>query len=539
MTQIMKRPTSRIQPVVLGICLLVGALNAFSAAAPAPKVTKKAAGDAFFEGPIQRFDITLTKPDWDALSRESRKYVKASVKVGDRIYPDVGIHVKGAAGSSRSLDQNPALTLNFDKFVDGQSFHGLDKIHLNNSVQDPSLMTEYICAELFRKAGVPCPRVTHGRVFLNGRNLGLYVVKEGFDKEFLKQNFKNAKGNLYDGGFLREITDDLQKTSGPNANDRSDLKALASAANEPDLTKRGERLRALLDLDQFITYNALDVMVWNWDGYALKRNNYRIYHDPGTGKMTFLTTGMDQMFWEPGGPIAPSFEGLVARSVMQIPEFRQLYFTRVAELLTNVFKVESITNRINWLEARINPALAEFDKGAASNHRHAANDLRNKVVQRAANIRQQLESQPKPLRFDPSGVAAVGNWQPGVADTNVRHEEVTMDGRKALRISFTGSARLNASWRAKVPLPAGRYRFEGNIQTSRVPKTDEDGAILRISGVQSIGLKRLAGDSGWTPSHFDFDLPNTQEVVLVCEFRSSRGEAAFDLRSLRIVRVTK
>lgn len=517
----------------------MGVLNVFPAAAADPTASRQAAGDAFFDGPIQRIDITLPKPQWDALNRENRKYVRASVKVGDRTYPDVGIHLKGAAGSFRPLDQNPALTLNFDKFVEGQEFHGLDKIHLNNSVQDSTMMTEYICAELFRRAGIPCPRVTHARVILNGRNLGVYVVKEGFDKFFLKQNFKDAKGNLYDGGFLREITDDLQKTSGPNPNDRSDLKALAEAANEGDLARRVERLGTLLELDRFITYNAMDVMIWNWDGYGMKRNNYRIYHDPGTGRMTFLTTGMDQMFWEPGGPIAPDFQGLVSRSVMQVPEFRQRYFARMGELLTNVFKVEAITNRINWLEARINPALAEYDKGAAGNHHNAVSELRGKIIQRAANIRQQLDHQPRPPRFDPSGSAVVVNWQPGMTDANVRHEEAVVDGRNALRIGFNGPDRLSASWRARIPLPPGRYRFEGNIHTSHVSKTGDDGAALRISGVPSTGLKRFAGDAGWTPVHYDFDVTSEQEVVLVCELRGSKGEAAFELGSLRIVRVTK
>ena len=75
-----------------------------------------------------------------------------------------------------------------------------------------------------------------------------------------------------------------------------------------------------------------------------------------------MSTGMDQMFWEPGGPVLPEFRGLVARSVMQIPEWRQRYLDRMSELLTNVFKVEAITNRMDWLFARINPALAEYDK---------------------------------------------------------------------------------------------------------------------------------------------------------------------------------
>jgi hypothetical protein len=35
----------------------------------------------------------------------------------------------------------------------------MEKFHLNNSVQDPTFMTELICGELFRQAGVPAPRV--------------------------------------------------------------------------------------------------------------------------------------------------------------------------------------------------------------------------------------------------------------------------------------------------------------------------------------------------------------------------------------------
>jgi hypothetical protein len=142
----------------------------------------------------------------------------------------VALHLKGAAGSFRPLDWNPAMTLNFDKFSAGQRFHGLKKISLNNSVQDPSFLTEKICRELFEAAGVPVPRAAHAQVGLNGRDLGLYVLVEGFNKQFLKRYFKNTSGNLYDGGFVKEITDDLAINSGDNPKDRSRLDALAEAA---------------------------------------------------------------------------------------------------------------------------------------------------------------------------------------------------------------------------------------------------------------------------------------------------------------------
>src|SRR5258706_9525456 len=177
----------------------------------APMITARALGakggasEKFFEsGFIPQIHIRIAETNLAKLRRNDRNYVRATVKEGDTVYEEVGIHLKGAAGSHRPVDDGkPAFTLNFDKFVDHQNFHGLDKLSLNNSVQDGSYMTEAICSELFLAAGVPTARTTHARVWLNGRDLGFYVLKEGFDKTFLRRHFKNVNGNLYDGGFLR------------------------------------------------------------------------------------------------------------------------------------------------------------------------------------------------------------------------------------------------------------------------------------------------------------------------------------------------
>src|SRR5207253_2454507 len=91
-------------------------------------------------------------------------------------YRDVGLHLKGNYGTFQPFEKKPSLTLNFDKFVPGQKFHGLDKLHLNNSAQDPSLISEVLCRELFKAAGVPVARATHATVELNGRDAGLYVL---------------------------------------------------------------------------------------------------------------------------------------------------------------------------------------------------------------------------------------------------------------------------------------------------------------------------------------------------------------------------
>ena len=155
---------------------------------------------------VLRISIEIEPKQIQLLKMADRSYVPCTVKVeGGQTYTKVGIHLKGAAGSYRGLEDRPALSLNFDKFNDGQKFYGLDKLHLNNSVQDGSYLNELICRELSRNSGLPTGRATHAMVKLNNRDLGLYVLLEGLDRAFLKRNFGSPDGNLYDGGFCQDI----------------------------------------------------------------------------------------------------------------------------------------------------------------------------------------------------------------------------------------------------------------------------------------------------------------------------------------------
>src|SRR6185369_6086366 len=210
-----------------------------------------------------------------------RKYVPAVVRKGTEVYAMTGIHLKGSTGSYRSLDDKPGFTLSFGKFALGQKFHGLEKIHLNNCVEDPSCLNDFLGSELFRAAGVPAPRVAHAIVELNGRRLGLYVLKEGFTEDFLSLYFQRTEGALYEPEASPAGEERFKEVSGPGAEEQADLKALAVAAKEPDLHLRWQRLQQVLDIDRFVTFMAMEVMTCHRDGYCLARNNFRIYHDPG------------------------------------------------------------------------------------------------------------------------------------------------------------------------------------------------------------------------------------------------------------------
>jgi len=499
---------------------------------------------------VPHLKIEITGTNLTNLRDKNREYVRATVREGDapeKVYSDVGIHLKGAAGSFRGLDDKPALTLNFDKFRERQKFHGLDKIHLNNSVQDPSYMTEHLCGTLFREANVPASRVSFARVWLNGRDLGFYVLKEGFDKQFLRLYFRNPNGNLYDGGFLREITEPLDKISGHETNGYAALKAAAAAATEPDPSQRLQRLDQVLALDRFISFIAVEIMTWHWDGYALKRNNYRVYHDPDADKIVFFPHGMDQMFWEPNGPLLPNMEGLVARKVLETTEGRRRYRARMSELLTNVFKIEVLTNRINELQARIRPELTAINPEVARNHDGAVDHLRAEVIGRWAGLQRLLSiPEPQPLKFDNSGFAALSIWRTLDPLGTALLDRVGVAGSKrTLHIRAGPAGKCTASWRCRVLLAPGQYRCEGLVRTAGVVALDEPnaavqkgkGAGLRVHGSRQPRSNEALGDTDWRKVEFDFAVdPAGEEAEVVCELRAAKGEAWFDLDSLRLVR---
>lgn len=512
------------------------------AADAAKKPGKKAAeAEQLFESmDIPRIQIEITPEDIKTLEKYSfqfgpqgeREQVKATVREGGKVYKDVALQLKGAAGSFRPIHENPALTLNFDKFVDGQTFHGLDKLSLNNSVQDYTFISEQFCREIFLKAGVPTPRATHATVELNGRDLGLYVLVQGWNKRFLKLHFDKTGGNLYDGGFLKDIDQELDTNSGDNPEDQSDRIALVEAANEKDLSARRERLEKVLDMDRFITFVALDIMLWNWDGYAQNRNNYRLFSDRSSGKMVFMPHGLDQMFWKPDGPILPNVNGLVARSVFQVPEFREKYFARVKELRSTIFNPQEMTNRVYQLAAKVAPVLKEKNPAAAEEQDEAVRSFADAIVRRAKSIDEQLATPITPVKFNADGKAIITSWEPAAY---FGKPDLSKFG-ETLHARVTEGSSIGA-WRTKVWLEPGDYRLEARVKTSGIvpdPGDTRGGAGLRVGRERTRNY--ITTDSDGTSITQDFSVQDLiSQVQVQCEFRATAGEASFD--NIQLVRI--
>lgn len=515
----------------LAVCVVA----AVAEQAPSVPTPGPVAGAELFTHPgIHRLAITLASEDFGRLRENSRQDVPAViVEDGQTTYPDVMLHLKGSTGSFRGIDDKPAFTLKFGNPAGDGRFHGLRKVHLNNSVEDPSYFNEYAGSELFRAAGVPAPRVTHAVVTLNGRRLGLYVLKEGFTAEFLGQYFRDPHGNLYDTGPGHDVDEALERDGGTGPEDRSDLIALATAAREPDLATRWERVGRALDRDRFLAFMALEVLVGHRDGYCLARNNFRIYQDPATSRMVFLPHGMDQLFGRPDATIRPAMQGLVARAMVETPEGRRDFRARLAQLAREVLDVPRLRHQADAFFNRVWSSLEPRERQALK--RELAATLERIALRRASVEEQLTRPEPRTLPFVNHRIALT-DWQPTDLPAGGRMDrQPAPDGRSALHIR--AGPVTSASWRTTAYLAKGRYRFRGVAVTRGVvalPFGNNHGAGLRVVGGSPSAPYELLGDQPGTPLERAFEVEVDRDVELICELRARAGEAWFVLDTLSL-----
>jgi hypothetical protein len=557
----------RYRQSVSGIFVLVAVLWADAARAEKQKIDPI---DAYFaSGPLPRLHIEADAAELRGLDGNPKTYIRAQIREiapgeAEHVYRDVGMHLKGGFGSIRPVADKPALTLNFDKFIHGQSFHGLDKLHLNNSVQDASYMCEYIGGWMFRESGVPAPRVSAAHVWLNGRDLGIFVLKEGFDAPFYKRFFKDHSGDLYDGNFtdvnrnmLVHLGEHKSPPVDPNDVDAvqkrethlselrgkaaSRLRELADACEEIDPLKRHQMLEGVLDVDRFFTFLACETMVAHWDGYATNRNNYRIYHDRKTGRLVFLPHGMDQLFQRPEHSLYGNNSLVALALTINNPADRKRYLDRVAEIRKHAMKTDAITAELARFAARIKPLFEEMGPAALANHVARTQILRKRIIDRCEAIDRQLAHESKPLQFDAAGVATLGKWWPmhqddGGAATPEKFEE---EGKPRLGVSCKEPGGT-ASWRCNELMTQGTYTFSVKMKTRGVVAREMiadalggGGACLRVSG--SRHSTRYTGDSDWQTVSYTFRVTQPiREVIFICELSAGSGQVVFDPASVKV-----
>ena len=330
-------------------------------------VTEEGKGaDLFGTKQVRSYHLELSNSAIQQLHEDPKHYVRATFREGDDVYKEVGVRLKGGPGSFRMLDGNSkaAFTVKFNHFVKGQRFHGLRRIILNNAVQDPTYMCEYIGYGLFRDVGVPAPRIGYATVAVNQEPYGLYVQVEAVSNDFLKRWYSKTEGNLYEGSF-RDVVEwrELDLDSNQGRENRRDLRRLAKSIEKADDNNPWESLADYVDLGNFTRFIALEQLVNHWDGYT-QTNNYRMYYNPETKKFEFFPHGADQLFQDVRGNIFRDQRGILSRALVQTDSGKQRYCQMMNQLLEQVWDESKIKSRIAETYRLIHPYIAtDLEKG--------------------------------------------------------------------------------------------------------------------------------------------------------------------------------
>lgn len=151
---------------------------------------------------IMSFEISVNEDDWQTMLDNAQKeeYISADITINGTKMENVGIRPKGNSSlSSIARDDTTdrySFKIKFDKYVDGQTWLGLDKIVLNNNYSDATSMKEYLSYDIMSYIGVDSSLFAYADIKVNGESWGFYLAVEDVDSGFLER-VKGDEGELY------------------------------------------------------------------------------------------------------------------------------------------------------------------------------------------------------------------------------------------------------------------------------------------------------------------------------------------------------
>ncbi len=149
---------------------------------------------------VHTIDIVID--DWDAFlsTAQSEEYSVCSVVIDGESVSSVGIRGKGNTSLSTvaAMDSDRySFKIEFDHYDSSKSYYGLDKLSLNNLIQDNTMMKDYLTYQMMNEFGVAAPLCSYAYLTVNGEDWGLYLAVEAVEESFLQRNYGSDYGELY------------------------------------------------------------------------------------------------------------------------------------------------------------------------------------------------------------------------------------------------------------------------------------------------------------------------------------------------------
>ncbi len=303
----------------------------------------------------------LEDESWEELYNSWEEYVdfqwvEATFTHEGREIGPVGVRMKGQ-GSFQPIWGKPSLKIEFDEYVPGGAFLGLERLTLNNMASDPSMLRERLGYSVMQTIEQPASRCDYALVYLNGEYKGVYANVESTDRQMVGRWFEDTGGSLFEGwdtDFYVGWTDLFQLEFGPD--DRTNLEGLAEALEITPPEDALEEAADHVDVQGFAEFWSAIALIGHYDGYPYHYDDFHVYDDPTSGTLWFIPWGMDESFnpWETVSMI----NGVVALTCAQAQWCLEDWYYSLLDRL-DTFEAMDVAAMLDEEAARIRPYVEE------------------------------------------------------------------------------------------------------------------------------------------------------------------------------------
>jgi len=338
-------------------------------------------GDSIFKADIIheiRFTFHQTGY-WDSLVQNYPldKMMSCDIQIDDRIMLECGVQFKGNSSYNSYPGVKKPFNIDFNTYIEGQDYDGLKKLNLNNGFKDPTMIREKIFLDFCEMVGMPAPRATYAKLYINNTYWGLYTVVEQINKSFLKDWFDDKKGNLFKGDPHGDLAwkgntpssyyGDYELKTNEDINDWTDLVYLLDKINNTPDNQIVDSLNKIFDTDIYFKYWALCNIFANLDSYTGSGHNYYIYHDSTSGQFKWIMWDCNETFgnFNQGMSLAkikglkidyipnPQQSRPLNYKILQNTTLKTQYHDKVCQITNDYFKnsildpvIDSLANKI-------------------------------------------------------------------------------------------------------------------------------------------------------------------------------------------------
>jgi len=232
-----------------------------------------------------------------------------------------------------------SMRVKFDHFgeraVSDQRFFGFEGFTLTDGYKDDSLIRDKTAADILRAAGIPAPRGSYARVYIDIGDgpfyLGLYTLVEKVEDQMLATQLGTHSGNLYkpwgdaarwppiaDPAFPLSTTSvaDIKTHFEKQTNESSGYDDILNAihvlhSDRASAAVWRANLEAVFNVPSFLKWLAVNQVMYNWDSYGCMPHNYYVYANPAdNGRFLWLPWDLNEAL------AARKHDGCVPGSVM-------------------------------------------------------------------------------------------------------------------------------------------------------------------------------------------------------------------------------